>query len=418
VSRRILIRGGTVLALGDRIPNFVEADVLVEDDRIAEIAPSVRARDADVIDASQCIVMPGFIDGHRHCWRTLFRNLDAPNLTEESWADLTPEDAYAASIVGLLSALQAGITTVADWIDPPGSSAVYEAVLDAHRDSGARTLAVISSRSERTLEKALQRATSSAFVAYGAESPDSRPASLEWAAARDRGLRIHHHLGMHGDEPGRAVALERAGLLGDDVTLIHCSAASDEDLGSIASSGAAVVSTPAAEMTGGLGAPPIQRLIDNGIRPGLGVGDESSAPGDMFAQMRATNSIQHAEMFDLKLSGKAGLPQLLTTRDVIKYATTDGAAAIGLGDRVGSLEPGKQADILMLRTDRPNIHPVNDPIGAVVWGMDTSNVDSVLVGGKPVVRAGELIAGADRARELALASRDRLAAFAGDGGRA
>ena len=407
-----------MLALGDRTSNFVEGDVLVEGDRIAEVAPGLRARDAEVIDASQCIVMPGFVDGHRHCWKTLFRNLDASDLGKQSWAELTPEDAYAATIVGLLSALQAGITTVVDWVDPPSSRSMYEAVLDAHRDSGARTVAVISSRDEETLEKALQGVSPSESVAYGAESFDTPSATREWATARERALRIHHHLGMHGDRPGRAVTLGQAGLLGDDVTLIHCSTASDEDLSSIASSGASVVSTPAAEMTGGLGSPPIQRLIDNGIRPGLGVGDESSAPGDMFAQMRAANSIQHAEMFDLKLSGKAGLPQLLTTREVIKYATTHSAAAIGLGDQVGSLEPGKKADILMLRTDRPNIHPINDPIGAVVWGMDTSNVDWVFVGGEPVVRAGELVTDAERARQLALASRDRLAAFAGDGGRA
>jgi 5-methylthioadenosine/S-adenosylhomocysteine deaminase len=157
-----------------------------------------------------------------------------------------------------------------------------------------------------------------------------------------------------------------------------------------------------------MGSPPIQRLIDNRIRPGLGVDSELAAPGDMFAQMRATNSIQHASMFDLKLSGKASLPQLLTTREVIKYATIDGAGAVGLSNSVGSIEPGKQADILVLRGDRPNIHPVNDPIGAVVWGMDTSNVDWVLVGGEPKVRAGELVDGLGGATDLAMSSHRRL----------
>jgi cytosine/adenosine deaminase-related metal-dependent hydrolase len=153
----------------------------------------------------------------------------------------------------------------------------------------------------------------------------------------------------------------------------------------------------------------IQGLIDEGIRPGLGVDDERVAPGDMFAQMRATISLQHATVFDLKLAGKAGLPKLLNTRNVIRYATVDGARAAGLGGITGSIEPGKQADIVVLRTDRPNIFPVNDPIGAVVWGMDTSNVDWVFVGGRAVMRQGVLQADVARARGLAATAQRRVA---------
>ena len=124
-------------------------------------------------------------------------------------------------------------------------------------------------------------------------------------------------------------------------------------------------------------------------------------PGDLFAQMRATISMQHATVFDRKLAGKAGVPKLMSTRGVIRHATVDGARAAGLGAVTGSLEPGKQADIVMLRTDRPNIFPINDPIGAVVWGMDTSNVDWVFVAGRPLMRSGALDANVDRARDLA-----------------
>ncbi len=102
--------------------------------------------------------------------------------------------------------------------------------------------------------------------------------------------------------------------------------------------------------------------------------------------MRSAISIQHATVFERKLAGKAGLPRLMSTRDVIRHATVDGAKVAGLGGVTGSLEPGMQADLVVLRTDRPNIFPVNDPIGAVVWGMDTSNVDWVFVGGRPLVR--------------------------------
>jgi cytosine/adenosine deaminase-related metal-dependent hydrolase len=166
-------------------------------------------------------------------------------------------------------------------------------------------------------------------------------------------------------------------------------------------------------MATGIGSPPVQRLIDREIKPGLAVDDERLSPGDLFAQMRAVISIQHASYFDLKLAGKAGLPNLLNTRETIRYATVAGARVAGLGDQVGTLEQGRQADIVVLRTDRPNIAPVNDPIGAVVWGMDTSNLDWIFVAGEPLMRDGTLTADIGRARRLAEDSQRRVGTSAG-----
>ena len=112
--------------------------------------------------------------------------------------------------------------------------------------------------------------------------------------------------------------------------------------------------------------------------------------------------MQHATLFDLKLAGKGGIPNLLGTRDVIRYATIDGARVAGLAGITGSLSPGKRADVIVLRADRPNIAPVNDPIGAVVWGMDTSNIDWVFVGGASLVEHGQLTADVANARALAV----------------
>jgi cytosine/adenosine deaminase-related metal-dependent hydrolase len=133
----------------------------------------------------------------------------------------------------------------------------------------------------------------------------------------------------------------------------------------------------------------------------------------MFAQMRQTISLQHATVFDRKLAGKGALPRLMTTRDVLRHATADGARVAGLGASAGSIEPGKQADVVVLRTDRPNIWPINDPIGAVVWGMDTSNIDRVIVGGDTVLERGVLEADVAAAGQLAARARERLAAAAG-----
>ena len=141
----------------------------------------------------------------------------------------------------------------------------------------------------------------------------------------------------------------------------------------------------------GHGMPPIQKFLDRGLKPSLSVDVETNVPGDMFTQMRSVMSLQRAMSFDRQLAGDDKAPERITSREVLEYATIEGARANGLAHRTGSLTPGKDADVIMLRTDKPNVFPVNDPIGAVVWGMDTGNVDSVFVAGKAMKRNGELL---------------------------
>jgi 5-methylthioadenosine/S-adenosylhomocysteine deaminase len=394
MSRTLLV-GGCVLTLDRKVGNFRQADVLIEDDHIAEVGESIRTRDAEVIDASDTIVMPGFVDTHRHLWESLFRGIGTSVATTAS--ECTADDVYAATLIGLLGAAEAGITTVVDWSEV-STGPHTEAALQAHADSRLRTVFVNASSDWHAGSRSLEGASQLTSFAVGPNGPE------EWASARELGLRIHAHAGT-GDQAGLG---QMAPMLGEDVTLVHCSDLSDQDLDAVAGSGARVVLTPSSEMASGLQPLQIQKLVDRGIRPGLGVDTERMAPGDIFAQMRAAISLQHATLFDLKLAGKAGVPKLLSTRDVIRYATVDGASAVGVGAQAGSLAPGKQADVLILRADRPNIYPVNDAIGAVVWGMDTSNVDWVFVAGRPVMRSGVLDADVDRARGLAAAAQQRV----------
>ncbi len=158
---------------------------------------------------------------------------------------------------------------------------------------------------------------------------------------------------------------------------------------------------------------PSQRtLLKNGtiltLDPDIGNFNQANVPSDMFTQMRSVISLQHALVYDQKLSGKSSLvPDLVTTRDVLEFATIEGARANGLGEKAGTLTSGKEADIIMLRTNRINVMPINDPIGAVVWGMDTSNVDTVFVAGKALKRNGRLVGvDMDRIKKMVYASRD------------
>jgi cytosine/adenosine deaminase-related metal-dependent hydrolase len=415
VSVRTLVRGGCVLTLGVKTPNLTQGDVLIVDGLIAEVGAGLRDRDAEAVDVTGTIVMPGFVDTHRHAWRSLFRNLGEATTDDQlrtiAEHHMRPEDVYAATLVGLLGAAEAGITTVVDWSPLPDRDGLAEAALRAHADAGLRTVFATTIQPDA---EAIGRLTAvagpSTAIACGTSLTGPDDPAARWRAARSLGLRIHAHAGG-ASVPGSATATRS--LLAEDVTLVHPVGFDGTDLEAIAGSGSAVSLAPSSEMADGRGAPPIQELIDRDIRPGLGVDDERVTPGDLFAQMRATISMQHATVFDRKLAGKAGLPKLMSTRDAIRFGTVDGARAIGLGGVTGSIEPGMQADIVVLATDRANIFPVNDPIGAVVWGMDTSNVVHVLVAGRFVVRDGRLVADARRATEIARDAHDHVMSASG-----
>ena len=434
-----MLRGGCVLTLDPKVGNFRRADVLIEDGRISEVGTGLRARDAETVDASDAIVMPGFVDTHRHVWESLFRNLgdEAPIADPGSpWSSAAtygphfgPEDVYAGESVGLLGAIDAGITTVVDWSNVHATPDHTDAVVEAIAASGMRTVLAYGSPPWAPPHSSWERRLgdlaaahrphgdglmSVALAAVGPELGPTSAARSEWELARRLGLRIHVHVGT--GDAGRGGGLEemaRAGLLGGDTTYVHCTTSTEADLDHIAATGGAVSVTAFGEMMRGRGMPPIQRFLDKGIRPGLGVDTEGSVPGDMFTQMRTVISLQHAAVFDLKLAGKAGLPGLLTTRDVLRFATGYGAAAAGLSEVVGTLTPGKQADVIVLRGDRPNVFPINDPIGAVVWGMDTSNVEWVFVAGKALKRHGVLDADVEPVRRTALAAQRRVAEASG-----
>jgi len=436
---RTLLKDGCVLSLDRKVGNFQTADVLIDGSRIIEVGPDLRARDAEVIPVGDSIVMPGFVDTHRHVWEGLFRNLgdhapvrsgDPGALSCQIGPSYRPEDVFAGNLVGLLGAIDAGITTLLDWSHVQASPDHTESAIAAHREAGIRGVFAYGipwwepadPGQGRWLRGAASTHFSStdqlltlALAPRGPEFSTMVETRSDWELARELGARISVHAGV-GDfgRKGKLAELAGAGLLGADTTYVNCATLSEDEIGMIADSGGSFSLSASAGMMLGYGMPPIQQLLDRQLRPSLSVDAESNVPTDMFTQMRTVISLQHANLFDLKLAGKAGLPNLLTTRRILEFATIDGARALGLDHVTGTLTPGKAADLVVLRTDKPNIHPINDPIGAVVWGMDTSNVDSVFVAGKPLKRNGELVGiDMDRVREMAYESRDHVARGSG-----
>jgi 5-methylthioadenosine/S-adenosylhomocysteine deaminase len=434
-DKRILLQGGTVLTMDPRLGNFKNADVLIQGTKIAAVGPNLAHDGAEIIDASNMIVMPGFIDTHRHIWEGLLRNVGADIPLEGRSGYIRyvlgkfapayrPQDAYAGNLVSALGAIDAGITTLLDWSHIQGSPEHTDAVIKALQDSGLRAVFAYgfpwwgdwNDRQPSWFVRAAKQYFSSkdqlltyALAAPGPEFVDFEIARDHWKLAREVGARITVHVGVgtYGQE-GKVEEMGRAGLLGDDTTYIHCTTLNDTEIQMIVDSGGTVSLAAPVEMMMGHGIPPIQKFLDRGLNPSLSVDVETNVPGDMFTQMRSILALQHALVYEKILARNHHAPararrngqssverepvrQPITTRDVLAYATIEGARANGLAPKTGSLTPGKEADIIMLRTDRINVMPINDPIGAVVMGMDTSNVDSVFIAGRPMKRNGQLL---------------------------
>ncbi|MGZ5213534.1 MAG: amidohydrolase family protein, partial [Actinomycetota bacterium] len=198
-----------------------------------------------------------------------------------------------------------------------------------------------------------------------------------------------------------------AGLLGPDTTYIHCTTLNDTEIQMIVDTGGTVSLASQVEMMMGHGMPPIQKFLDRGLRPSLSVDVETNVPSDMFNQMRSMLTLQRS-------SASADGKSPLRTKEILACATIEGARANGLDSKVGTLTPGKQADLIMLRTDRINVTPLNDAATAVVAGMDTGNVDTVVIAGRVMKRHGELLhVDWPAVRRMAAESRDFVLAKSG-----
>ncbi|GGS66912.1 TRZ/ATZ family hydrolase [Planobispora rosea] len=444
---RTLITGGTVIDTEPEPRVLPGADVLVEDGVITAVGPGLAgtagprrhpeppgpvepeasaespangAPDVRVLDATGMIVLPGFVDTHRHVWQSVLRSI-AADMTLGGYLDLVlgrltpafrPEDVYAANLWGALEALDAGITTVHDWSHIQLTPEHTDAAIQGLRESGIRAVFAYAhprsddaARREDEVRRIAALLGSSDLVtpglaAWGPVYGSAAGAGADWRLARELGLRIS----LHATGTGAVERLHAAGLLGPDVMVVHGNGFTDEAVKLLAAGGGVASVTPAVEMQMGFGAPETGRFRAAGIPTGLGIDTVTNVPGDMFAAMRAAFAAD-------RLGGGT-----LTVADVLRTATIEGAAVLGMDDRIGSLRPGKQADLVLLRTDRPGLAPVHDPVGAVVTAAGVGDVDTVLVTGRIVKYAGRLLH-ADPPGALTLASRSAAHVVAGAGER-
>jgi len=442
-SRSTLVRGGYVLTLDPSLGDMPGADVLINGDIIEAVGPNLTAPPhANVIDGRNHIVMPGFVDTHRHTWQTPVRGVLPSCTLDEYFAGMLDniglqyraEDVYIANLMGALEALNAGITTLLDWSHVNNTPEHADAAIAGLTEAGIRAVYAhgvpvgssdwwaCSSREHpedirRIRKEYFQSDDQLLTLALAARAPGNTTPEVavhDWKLARDLGIRISVHVGMRltGVHVNHVLTLNQLGLMGPDTTYIHCTDSSDEELDLIAKSGGSASVAPFVEMLMGHGVPPTGRLVARGVRPSLSIDVVSSVPGDMFTQMR-TALVQERILAFTDTPDIAFAPTM-THRDVLEFATIDGARACALDARIGTIVPGKQADILLIRTNQVNVAPVVDPVATVVISADTSNIDTVFVAGRIVKHHGQLLrVDMPRLFERLNAARDHLLSNAG-----
>ncbi|CAN5740258.1 amidohydrolase family protein [soil metagenome] len=437
-----LLSGGWIVSMDPAIGDLRRGDILIEGDRIQAVAAHIDAPAAHRIDMQGNIVLPGFVDTHRHTWQTCVRHRYADidpaiyfkEMLGSKGAAFSTEDVYVGTLLGAVSAIDSGITTMLDWAHVQNTPEHADAAIAALHDSGIRGVfahgwslvdgASWMFASTRPHSDDIRRLRTRYFstddqlltLAMAGRGPEMATRDT-WLAdlrlARELGIRSSIHMGAYARNAVRAIAAmheERA--LSNDLTFVHCCHCDDDEIAMMADAGVSASLGVHCELNAqGIGDIPMDRLLAAGIRPSLSGDTETKCAGDMFTQMRHAFAHYRSWMGG-NHSRAADAPASVSCRDVLEFGTLAGARANGLEHKVGSLTPGKQADIISVRTTDLNLAPVSDAVGAIVLAAHPGNVDSVFIAGRPAKRNGRMVGiDLDALRRRALESQQRVLAY-------
>jgi cytosine/adenosine deaminase-related metal-dependent hydrolase len=408
-NRRILLKGGTIISMDPAVGDLVQGDILIQGKKITAVGTNLKASGPAprVIDASNTILIPGFVDCHRHSWEGVLRRI-IPNgdiakytaTTHQGFAPYyRPHDIYMGNLITALGCIDAGITCIIDNSHNSRSAAHSDAAVQALFDSGIRAVHASGAPQKEPWDhqwpQDLERLQKRFF------SSDDQLVTLRMFSGLDReNYRFARKLGLRitTEFQGAAAAatLEQfwdEKLLGPDITYNHCGGLTDLAWQRIRESSGTVDVCPRSDPQYALGdgIPAFQKALDHGIRPGLSVDNEVSYGTDIFTEMRVVFNIQRAFATNRKVNGDANPPKLVNVREVLECATVNGATCAGLRSKCGSLSPGKEADIVMIRTDDINLYPSNNALGTVVAAADIKNIDTVMIGGVIRKSSGKMI---------------------------
>src|SRR5580693_1701143 len=440
MSKELLIKGGHVVTVDPDLGDLPVGDVLVTDGVITAVGPDLAPTTtaAEVIEAAGRLVIPGMVDTHRHVWQGAIGGY-TPQITGAGYgpAVLTgislkhsPEDVYAGTMWGALQALDAGITTIADWAHNDQSPAHADADLRGLRDSGIRGYFLYGGPGPATGDPnpphpADARRMRDQYFASGTYGRLRMGMALrgpcftsaernaeDYAFARDLGLPISVHVGMAGTADA-VTTLQRYRLLGADVNYVHGNMLTDREFDLIAETQGTVTITPSTDMLMQFGTfPATGPALSRGIVSGFGIDTICSAGNDLFSEMRLALAAERSRANAPALASGKQVPTVdLHQRDMLRLATIDGARVWRLDDEIGTLTPGKQADIAIIDMRSPHLDGFGDPVAVMVLGAGPADVETVIIGGDVVKRDGKLTGDhVDHALELMHAARERLRA--------
>lgn len=403
-----VVAGAHVVSMDPGVGDLADGDVHIREGEIVAVGHRL-AVDAPRLDAAGMIAMPGLIDTHWHMWNSLYRAMSSSStgtayftLNAANGLRCVPDDLYHGTRLSLVDALGQGVTTVHDWAHNLRSPEHADANLRAHQEIGLRGRFSYGSRQGHPWTSLIDLDD---VVRVGAEwfdrgrlplmhlgvagrAPGQSPESVfraEYDFARGHGLPVSYHVNSNralGElEMIRLMADE--GMLGPHTQLVHVLHTTDAELAAIRDSGASVSISPWSELLIGYGAPAVRRLETGGVLLTLST-DTTALTGtaDLWSVLRLTTALHRGEAEDELAVG---------TRRVLEMATIDAARSLGLADQVGSLTPGKRADLILVRTDDVTLAPVTDVSNTLALAVGPQDVDTVIVDGRIRKQHGRLL---------------------------
>jgi cytosine/adenosine deaminase-related metal-dependent hydrolase len=435
---RYLVTGGLVVTLDDSLGDFENGSILIEDGVIKAVGRSedITADGAEVIDATEGVVIPGMVDTHRHATLSLSRGI---SVDENAWPflvntyhPLVPsigiEEVRTSTLVSALEALESGITTMNEPSEAFPSAEYVEAGLQSFKESGIRSLYSFGMHQspygdapagKASWEARLQHAKK-LFQEYGQDGlvrvglhlsqPGTVP--MTWLRdeinfAQDQGVFCCSHSAcIMGSDLSRDLDVRAdMGCMLPGHLYIHCPSLTDHDMSLIAKTGGKIAFATDSNIQTGMGYPPLRNALAHGLKPSLSTDSAMTAPTDMLSTMRLQLQAQRGQDHHaVHLTRQPSFSMDFVTRDALVWGTRNGAEALGLGDKIGTLTPGKRADVVVI-TSKRRISPSVNPLGTAMLQSTPADVDLVMVDGKIMKRDGRLV-GVDMNKIRARARED------------
>lgn len=413
----LMVTGGIVVTMDGPRTIFADGAVVVKGDTIVAVGPRAelnpRYTASDTIDARGKLILPGFINGHTHVPMTLFRGLH-DDVTLDDWLhkyifpaeakNVTEDFVRWGTRLAAAEQIRSGITTFADMY-------YYEdAVAEETRAAGMRGVLgetwidfpAPDNKSEAEMagytEKFLQKWADDPLI-HAAVAPHSiytcSARTLNHAAALAR--KYHAPLLIHVAEMKKELDdslkqngltpveyLEKLGILEPDVVAAHCIFVNDKDRQILAKRRVGCVHNPSSNMMLASGVSPVREMRAAGVAVGLGTDGPAGSNNDLDLMEEMDLAAKLAKITEMN-------PLALNAKAAVEMATIDGARALHMDNDIGSLEPGKKADLIVIALDRPNAVPMYDVYAQLAYALKASDVETVVIGGRPAMRDHKLL---------------------------